>query len=212
MSANFPPPQQPAPGQNPYAQQQPPAAGPYGQPPAPSPYGAPAQPGAFNPAAYPPPAGYPSPAPVVQRRNDAGLGILVGFGAALLVALAYGGLLRALSKNDGTFYEFRLGAVAVGLLVGVAVGKAGGRNPVLPVLAILFAIGAVVFGELFGGALIISHFAATHDGHLSLSDIFFHHFGDLWDAWKADFGFKRVIFLVFAGIAAFGMAKRLGDS
>jgi hypothetical protein len=29
---------------------------------------------------------------------------------------------------------------------------------------------------------------------------------------KADFDFKRVLFLLFAGIAAFGMAKRFGES
>jgi hypothetical protein len=117
-----------------------------------------------------------------------------------------------MSKNDGTFYEFRLGAIAVGLLIGVAVGKAGGRNPVLPVLAVVLALFAVVFGELFGGALIISHYASTHGGSLSVSDIFLHHFGDLWKAWKADFNVKRVLFLLFAGIAAFGLSKRLGDS
>lgn len=194
MSANYPPPQQPAPGQNPY-----------GQPPQ-SPYGAPPQPG-FNGAAYPPPA------PIApQRPDNVALGLLVGVAATLVMALAYGGLLRLMSKNDGTFYEFRLIAIAVGLVIGLVVGKVGGRNPLLPVAAIVFALAAIILGELFGGALIISHYASTHGGELSTTDILFHHFGDLWDAWKHDFDFKRVLFLVFGGLVAFGLAKRFGEN
>lgn len=218
MSASYPPPQPPAPGQNPYAQQPPPPPaqpapgqpagygqpGPYG-PPAPGTlYGAPQQPGAFNPAAYPPP-------PAARLRGNPALAVLAGLGAMLVAALLYGGLLRLMSKNDGSFYEFRLGAIAVGALVGVAIGKAGGRTVLGPIVAVLLALGAVILGELFGGALIISHYASTHDGSISTSEILFHHFDALWDTWKQDFGFKRVLFLLFAGGVSFGLAKRLGE-
>lgn len=209
MSANYPPP--PQGGQNPFSQQ-PPA--PYGQPPQ-QPYGAPPQAGygagyggqqqPFNAAAYPPPA-------MAPRRENVALGLLVGAAVALVVALAYGGLLRALAKDDGTTVEFRYGAIAVGALVGVAAGKAGGRNILVPVFATLFALGAVIFGELFGGALIISHYASEQGGSISVSDIFLHHFGDLFKAWKSDFDVKRFFFLLFAAIAAFGLAKRMGEN
>lgn len=189
MSANFPPPQQPGP--SPYAQ---PPAAPYGQ-----------QPG-FNGGAYPPPAG-----PAARPDNTA-MGILVGVGATIVMALVYGGILRAMSKNDGTFYEFRLIALGVGIVIGLVVGKFGGRNPLLPVLAIVFALAAVVLGELFGDALIISHYVNSHGGQLSVSDILFHHFGDLFKTWKHDFNVKRAFFLIFAGLAAFGLAKRVGDN
>jgi hypothetical protein len=192
MSANFPPPPQPPAGQNPYAA--PPQA----------PYGAPAQPG-FNAAAYPPPV-------VAARRENVGLGVVAGVVAAVVAALAYGGLLRALAKDDGTTTEFHYAAVAVGALIGFAVGKAGGRNVALPFVAGLVALGSVIFGELFGGALVISHYADQHGVSLSVTDIFFHHFGDLWKAWKADFSAARFIFLALAAVVGFGLAKRVGES
>ncbi|MFJ1585501.1 hypothetical protein ACIOC1_19560 [Streptomyces sp. NPDC088197] len=224
MSANYPPPQQPQQpqqpgGQNPYGP--PPGAGygypqqpqaPYGQQPQ-APYGqqpqqqwgAPPAPGAFNPAAYPPPA-------PVARRDNPGLGFLVGLLAAIVAALAYGGILRALSSDDGSTHEFRLMAIGVGALVGLAVGKAGGRNPALPFVAVLLALFAVVFGELFGGALVISHYVSGQGGSMPVTDIFFHHFGDLLDSWKQDFSFMRFLFLAVAAFISFGVAKHAGDN
>ncbi|WP_335978173.1 MULTISPECIES: DUF3824 domain-containing protein [Streptomycetaceae] len=203
MSANYPPPQQPS-GQNPYAAG-PQGGNPYGPPPAGSPYGAPQAAPAFNPNAYPP--------PVAARQNDnTGLGIAVGVVVAIVAALAYGGLLRALAKSDGTTVEFRYAALAVGALIGVAMGKLGGRNIALPILGALLAIAAVIFGEIFGGALIISHYASEHGGSISVSTLLFHHFGDLFKAWKSDFGAMRAFFLIFAGVAAAGLAKRMGEN
>jgi len=197
MSANFPPPQ--TGGQNPFGRQ--PGGNPYGQQP---PYGAPQGAPGYGQAPF-------APAPVAQGRDNVGLGLVVGAVVAIVVALAYGGLLRALAKDDGTTVEFRYAAVAIGALVGIAAGKVGGRNIAIPVFSALFALFAVVFGELFGGALVISHYASAHGVDLSVSDIFLHHFGDLWKAWKSDFGASRFIFLVFAAFAAFGLAKRFGE-
>ncbi len=217
MSANYPPPQ--AGGQNPFGPQ--PGSAPYG-PPQGAPYGAPQ--GAPGTPGYAPgynaPGGYPQPAapyaagyPQAARRPDnVGLGLVVGVLVAIVAALAYGGLLRALAKDDGSTVEFRYGALAVGALVGLAAGKAGGRNPAVPVVAALLAVGAVIFGELFGGALIASHVVSEAGGSLSVSDIFLHHFGDLWKSWKHDFDAMRVFFLIFAAIGAFGLAKRFGDN
>jgi len=212
MSANYPPPQ--TGGHNPFGP--PPGGAPYG-PPQGAPYGAPqGAPGypapGFNGYHQPPApyaAGYPQ---AVQRPDNAGLGIVVGLLVAGAVALAYGGLLRALAKDDGSTVEFRYGALAVGALVGMAAGKAGGRNAAVPVVATLLAVGAVIFGELFGGALIASHVVSEAGGSLTVSDIFLHHFGDLWNSWKHDFDVMRVLFLLFAAVAAFGLAKRFGDS
>jgi hypothetical protein len=201
MSANYPPPAQP-PGQNPFAQQ--PAPGnPYGQPQ--GPYGAPMAAPAFNPNAYPPPM-------AAQRRDNVGLGIVAGVVVAIVAALAYGGLLRAMAKSDGTTEEFRYAALAVGALIGVVMGKVGGRNLALPLVAIVLALVSVMLGEIFGGALIISHVVDQQGGDVSVSQLFLHHFGDLFKAWKSDFGAMRVFFLVFAGLAAFGLAKRVGES
>ncbi|BBA99602.1 hypothetical protein RVR_6295 [Actinacidiphila reveromycinica] len=210
MSANFPPPQQPS-GQNPFAPG--PAGGnPYGPPPAGNPYGQPQGPyggpqvaPAFNPNAYPPPA-------VAQRRDNIGLGIVAGVAVALVAALAYGGLLRALAKSDGTTVEFRYAALAVGALIGVVMGKVGGRTVAMPILAAVLAVLAVMFGEIFGGALIISHYASEQGGSISVATLLFHHFGILFKAWKSDFGAMRVFFLVFAAVAAAGLAKRMGEN
>jgi hypothetical protein len=214
MSANYPPPQQPQGGQNPYAAGPPPqGAGygypqqqpqpPYGQQP-PQAWGAP-QPGGFNPGAYPPPA------PAARLRDNPGLGILVGLAAALAAALAYGGILRALSSDDGTTHEFRLMAIAVGAIVGLAVGKAGGRNPALPFVGVLLALAGVVFGELFGSALVISHAYSAHGMSMSVTDIFLHHFGNLLDGWKHDFNVTRSLFLIFAAAISFAVTKRTGE-
>ncbi|SFE80355.1 hypothetical protein SAMN05216251_105254 [Actinacidiphila alni] len=210
MSANYPPPQ-PQGGQNPYAAGPPQQGGypqqpqaPYGQQPQQG-WGAPQPGGAFNPGAYPPPA------PAVRGRDNVGLGIIVGIAAALAAALAYGGILRALSDDDGTTHEFRLMAIAVGAIVGLAVGKAGGRNPALPVVGIVLALFAVVFGELFGGALVISHYVSSQGGSLSVGDIFLHHFGDLLDSWKHDFGFLRFLYLAVAGAIGFGVTRSAGQ-
>jgi hypothetical protein len=215
MSANYPPPQQPA-GQNPFAgppagspYAQPQGGNPYGQPP--SPYGAPGAPGApqaapaFNPAAYPPPM-------AARREGNVGLGIVAGVVVAVVAALAYGGLLRAMSKSDGTTTEFRYAALAVGALVGLAMGKVGGRHVAMPIVAVVLALAAVVFGEIFGGALIISHVFSAHGESMPVSQLLLHHLGTLFKAWKSDFGAMRVFFLLFAAVAAFGLAKRMGDN
>lgn len=213
VSANFPPPQQPS-GQNPFTPKppgspygQPPAGSPYGQPQnqPQNPYGAPQAAPAFNPNAYPPPA-------VAQHRDNVGLGIVAGVVVAIVAALAYGGLLRAMAKSDGTTVEFRYAALAVGALIGVAMGKVGGRNLALPFVAIVLALLSVMFGEIFGGALVISHYISQQGGDLSVSQLLFHHFGTLFKAWKSDFGAMRVFFLIFAALAAFGLAKRMGES
>ncbi|WP_328915579.1 MULTISPECIES: hypothetical protein [unclassified Streptomyces] len=210
--------QPPAPGQNPYAQ--PVQPGQQGQPFAPGQPGQPGQPPYGAPPAFGQPQGapgfnglaYPPPAPVAPARENVALALLVGVVTTLVVAAIYGGILRAMSKNDGTFYEFRLLAIAVGALVGLVVGKIGGRNPVVPVASLVFALAAVVLGELFGGALIISHYLSTHGADMSVSTIIFQHFGDLWSAWKSDFGVSRVFFLVFAAGAGFALAKRFGEN
>ena len=103
-------------------------------------------------------------------------------------------------------------AIAVGALIGLVVGKVGGRNPLLPVLCIAFALFAVIFGELFGDALIISHVYSEQGASLSVSDILFHHFGDLWDVWKHDFGVKRAFYLLCAALVSFGLSKRVSMS
>lgn len=193
MSANYPPPQQPAPGQNPYAappQQPAPGQSPYGPPPQ-APYGAAPQPG-FNAAAYPPPA------PIAPQRDNAALGILAGLGATLVAALLYGLLIK------GTKHEIGYAALAVGALVGLALGKVGGRNPVLPFVGVPLALLGVYLGQLFGIALIVS---STND--VGVVDVFTQHFSFLQHAWKESMDAKDFVFFAIAGLEGFLFTKRL---
>ena len=185
MSANYPP-QQPG-GQNPFAQQ---TANPYGQPPQ-QPYGAP-QP--FNGA------GYPAPVAMAPQRDNVGLGIIVGIAATLVAALLYGLLIK------GTKHEIGYAALGVGALVGLALGKVGGRNPILPILGIPLALFGVYAGQLFGIALI-----ASSAGDMSVVDIFTQHFSLLQHAWKDSLDAKDFLFFAIAGLEGFVIAKRVAS-
>jgi hypothetical protein len=193
MSSNYPPPQQPA-GQNPFAQTQ--YAPPQGQ----SPYGAPPAPGGFNGTGYPPPAfggGTPT-APVAPAQDNVALGVLVGVVAAVGAALVYGLLIK------GTKHEIGYAALGVGALVGVALGKVGGRNPALPVIGIPLALLGVYLGQLFGIALLVNS-----ELHLGVVNIFTDHFHDLQQAWKDSMDAKDFLFFGIAGLEAFVIARRV---
>lgn len=182
MSQPYPPSGQ-QPGGNPFAQQQDAAGG--FPPPAP---------GGFDGAGYPPPA---PPAPV---RGNTGLGIVVGVVAMLAAAAAYGGIIKA------TEHEIGYAALAVGALVGAALGKVGGRNPVLPVVGVPLALLGVYLGQLFGIALLVSATSGAPD----VVTIFTDHLGDLQSAWKSSLDVKDVLFFGIAGLEGFLFAKRLG--
>ncbi|MYS22165.1 MULTISPECIES: hypothetical protein [unclassified Streptomyces] len=129
---------------------------------------------------------------------------------AIVAALAYGGLLRALAHGNGHSTELGYGPLAVGALVGLAVGKVGGRDARLPVAALLLTISAVILGDLFGTALIQSHLASGLGNDIPVTDLFLHHFAALCQAWKHDADVKRIVALWFAALAAYGLARRFG--
>ncbi|MEL5956555.1 hypothetical protein AADR41_17590 [Streptomyces sp. CLV115] len=198
MSQPVPPPNQPhdaQPGGNPYAGQQPGAqpGNPFaGQQPGAQPGGNPfagQQPGApFAGAPFTPPS------PV---RNNMGLGLAAGFVAAVVAAAVYGAIIGA------TKHEIGYAAVGVGFIVGFAAGKVGGRNPVLPVVSAVLSLVAVYFGQLLGEAMI-----AAKELPVTVSELFFDHFGLLNEAWKADSNFISYVFFAVAAVAAFSGAKK----
>jgi hypothetical protein len=187
MSQPVPPPNQPYDAQsggNPFAGQQPGA--PTGNPFAGQQPGAP-----FGGAPFTPPA------PV---RNNVGLGLAAGFVAAVVAAAIYGAIIGA------TKHEIGYAAVGVGFIVGFAAGKAGGRNPVLPVVSALLSLVAVYFGQLLGEAMI-----AAKELPVTVSELFFDHFSLLNEAWKADSDFISYLFFAVAAVAAFSGAKKAGE-
>ncbi len=190
------PPQQPV-GNNPYAQQ-PPQQG-YGQQPG---YGYPQQPGQPAPGGYPAPAGYPVPAPPVPAPSRFGAGLLAAVGAALVSVFIYAAILRY------TDHEIGYVALVVGLLVGAAAGKAGGRNAVLPILAAVISLLAVWFGQLAGIAWTVTH----HVTGVSFSQVFFDHFSLLVKSWKDDFvDAKDILFFAIAGVEGFVVTRRVAQ-
>ena len=208
-----PPPVQPYGTANPYAQQPP---QPYGQPPQQPGYGVPPQAGPPPVGAPPvgaPPVGPPAPAgwqvPAAQfapqtaaQNSSLGLGLLAAVGAALAAVFLYAAILRY------TDHEIGYVALAVGLLVGAAAGKAGGRNAVLPVLAVLISLLAVWFGQLVGIAWSVTH----HYPDLTFNQVFFSHFGDLVKVWKNDFvDAKDILFFAIAGVEGFVVTRRVAQ-
>ncbi|MGW3719040.1 hypothetical protein ACWD8L_18190 [Streptomyces sp. NPDC005133] len=196
MSQPVPPPNQPQQpydaqpgGGNPFAAQQP---GQPGQPGVPTgnPFAGqqPGQPGQFGGVPF---------APAAPARNNVALGLLAAFVAALVAAGIYGGIIGA------TKHEIDYAAVGVGFLVGLAAGKVGGRNPVLPVLSAVLALVGVYGGQLLGEAIIISKQAP-----LTVSEIFFDNFSALNEAWKADSDLLTFLFFAIAAFAAFSSAKK----
>ncbi|WP_129307345.1 hypothetical protein [Streptomyces sp. L2] len=191
MSQSYPPqqPQQPGPaGANPYAQQ--PPAG------APAPY--PAQPGA--PAApYPaqPGAFAGPPAPPAPGRNNLALGLIAAVVAALVAAGLYG-VVIGLTKH-----EIGWAAVGVGFLIGVAAGKAGGRNPAVAIASAVLALGSVYLGQLVGTAMI-----GADELHVSFSELFFDHLDLVQQAWKENADPLTFVFFAIAAFAAFSGTKK----
>jgi hypothetical protein len=181
MSQSAPPPQPPQSGPvdgNPYAQQAPaPAPG--------APY--PPQPGAFAAPAAP-------PAPV---RNNLVLGLVAALAAAVVVGAVYGVII------GGTKHEIGWAAVGVGFVIGLVAGKVGGRNPALPVVGAVLALGSVYLGQLIGEAMIIADYV-----HAGFSEVFFDHLDVVQEAWKKDADPLTFVFFAIAAFAAFSGSKK----
>ena len=191
MSQPVPPPNQPQQpydaqpgGGNPFADQQP---GQPGQPGVPTgnPFAG-QQPGQFGGVPF---------TPAAPARNNVALGLLAAVVAALVAAGVYGGIIGA------TKHEIGYAAVGVGFLVGLAAGKVGGRNPVLPVLSAVLALVSVYFGQLLGVAM------NNKSDSVSLSEVFLDHFSELNSLWKADIDPIAFLFFALAAFAAFSGAK-----
>ncbi|MGX9883508.1 hypothetical protein [Streptomyces sp. NPDC002276] len=186
MSQSATPPQQPQPQPEAQAQPQVPTQP---QPVDGNPYAQ--QPGAVPP---PSPAPYAPPAP---SKNNIALGLVTAVVAALVASGIYGVVIGT------TKHEIGWAAVGVGFVIGLAAGKIGGRNPTLPVVSAVLALGAVYLGQLVGEAMI-----GADELGVSFSKVFFDHFDVVQDAWKADADPLTFIFFAIAAFAAFSGAKK----
>ncbi|MFE2306754.1 hypothetical protein [Streptomyces sp. NPDC059411] len=146
-------------------------------------------------------ASFLAPAPAPARTGNVALGIVAALVAALAAAAAYGGIMNALER------QFSYAAVGVGLIVGFAAAKVGGRNPVLPVVAAVFSLGSVYLGQLFFVALFVAKSAHTGLGDvidtLGVSGIN--------DAWQQGAEIVDYAFLAVSGVVAFSLVRKLND-
>jgi hypothetical protein len=167
----------------------------------PQPQPADAGPDAQQPGAVPPPAApgvpyvpVPAPAPV---KNNIGLGLAAAFVAAVVAAGVYGGVIGLTKREIGW------AAVGVGFLIGLAAGRLGGRNPVLPVASAVLSLGAVYLGQLVGEAMLIAD-----QVKVGFSEVFFQHLSVVQEAWKADADPLTFLFFAIAAYVAFTGAKK----
>ncbi|MER5948843.1 hypothetical protein ABT127_22600 [Streptomyces sp. NPDC001904] len=188
-----PPQPQPQDG-NPYAQEQPQPG--YGYPQQPQPGQSPQQYTPF-PQQQAGPGGFPPAQPAPARGGNVALGIVAGVVVALILAWAYGAIMKA------TDHEIGYAAIGVGFVVGLVVGKVGGRNAVLPVLAAVISLAAVYLGQITGVAMYLGEVADV-SFFTALTD----HFGVINDAWKENADVKEYIFMAIGAFAAFGSAKK----
>lgn len=135
------------------------------------------------------------------RSGNIGLGIVAAVVAALAAAAAYGAIMNAIDRQVG------YAAVGVGLLVGFAAGKLGGRNPVLPVAGAVLSLGAVYLGQLFFIALALADY-----GNVGLGEVLDKAgVGGLNDIWQEGADAMDYVFLAIGGFVAFGAAKKASD-
>lgn len=171
------------------------------QPPAPES----AAPSTDAPAA--PAAGFPAQsgadflaAPQAQapaRSGNIGLGIAAAVVAALVTAGIYGAVI------GGTGYQVGYAAVGVGFLIGIAAGRLGGPNPLLPVVSALLSLAAVFAGQIFGIAML-----GADELGVGTLDVLNIGFTPLVDAWKEVSDPLTYVFLAIGGYTAFQTARK----
>ena len=201
------PPQQPQPGHG-YPQQGTPAPPP-GMPPQQG-DGVP-QPGAARPGMPPgdsgQPGGYPGQPPKGEGPPQ---NIWLALGASLIGAIvagfAYAVLVDAMfDEATSEFKQIGYAALVVGIVAGLGPAFLAKRNWGIYAAGAALALVGVVFGELYGTAMVISEHLTG--GMVSTNEIFFENFGDLWDAWTETAEAINYILLLLAPAGAIGICK-----
>ncbi|AVH57012.1 MULTISPECIES: hypothetical protein [Streptomyces] len=149
-----------------------------------------------------PQPGFPTApvAPAAPVRDSLGLGLAAAFGAAVVTAGVYGAIIGL------TKHEIGWAAVGVGFLIGLAAGRVGGRNPILPIVSVVLSAASVYFGQLIGEAMI-----GAKELGVGFSEVFFDNFGLVQEAWKADSDPLTFVFFAIAAYVAFTSARKAGQ-
>ncbi|MFF3616218.1 hypothetical protein [Streptomyces sp. NPDC002580] len=135
-------------------------------------------------------------APAAPARGDFALGLAAAVGAGLVSAVLYA-IVIGLTKH-----EFVYAAIGVGILVGIATGRVGGRSETLPVVSVIVAVAATYLGQLAGKAMLIAK-----EVGVGFDEVFFDHIDVAQAAWKADARLSTFVFFGFAAYMAFQCAR-----
>ncbi|RSS79065.1 hypothetical protein EF918_18680 [Streptomyces sp. WAC06614] len=123
--------------------------------------------------------------------------MVTAFVAALVAAGAYGGII------GGTEHEIGYAALGVGFLIGFAAAKAGGANPVLPVVSAILSLGAVYGGQLLGTAII-----GAKTAPVGVVELLTEHLDLVQEAWQADLSPISFLFFAIGAVVAFQTARK----
>ncbi|MFF4327028.1 hypothetical protein ACGFY6_08310 [Streptomyces sp. NPDC048387] len=145
----------------------------------------------------PAPSSYTPAAPAAARGGNVILGILAALAAGVAAAAVYGGIVGA------TEYQISYAALGVGALVGFAAAKVGGRNAVLPVVAAVVSVFAVLAGQLFGLALLGADQLSE-----SVVDVLTNRSTEVVDNWKDNMDPLTLLFLAVGGYVAFQVSRK----
>ncbi|MFF4366585.1 hypothetical protein [Streptomyces sp. NPDC001594] len=150
----------------------------------------------------PAPTSYtPAPAPAPARKGNVALGAVAAVVAGLVAAAAYGGIMYALDR------ERSFGAIGIGLLVGFAAGKIGGRSPAMPAIAGLVSLGSIYLGKMFCFALALAKINKT--GLTDVIDAI--GISGVNDIVKESLDFMSFVFIGISVLVAVGAAKKAND-
>ena len=151
-----------------------------------------------NPFAQKPGAVPPPPAPLAPARSgNIALGLVVAAVTALVTAGIYGAIIGATEREIG------YAAIGVGFLVGLAAGKVGGPNPIVPVVSAVLSLGAIYLGQLIGMAALLADL-----GDVSVTSMFTDYFDVVTRGWKESADPMTFLFFGIGAFAAFSGAKK----
>ncbi|NJQ00741.1 hypothetical protein [Streptomyces zingiberis] len=166
-----------------------------GSAPAPGPHAGPYPGPDGAPGGFPAP---PPPAPSGGRSGNAGLALGAAVVLMVVGALVYGLILKEAEVQIGYL------AVGVGALIGLALGKLGGRNPVLPFAGAVLGLLGVYLGQVFGIAMAFADLPSAPGFLTVLTD----HFGDINRGLKENLEVVDYLFYALSGAAAFSLTRK----
>ncbi|MFG2578450.1 hypothetical protein [Streptomyces malaysiensis] len=131
-------------------------------------------------------------------------GLAAGIAAALLGALVFGFIQGKIGHRG---QEVGYWALCIGLLTGAALGKLGGRAPLLALIGIPLAVVSVSLAQLLGAAVLMGD-----ESSWPTTDTLIEHFGLVMDYWRDHIlGRNDITFYAVAGAESYLVARRVTE-